>query len=228
VSGTVGQAALTDERAAQADHYAAQAALANQAVLLSLLTEVRGRFGATDPLGIRIDGVVHQCAPQGPGVLLCTHDGHSTGDCGPLCECTDQIAKGIYNRLPDCVYCGFNSHWSRVCPAMPDSDRRPRVGQVTTSESPWALQPVGGGTEEPETEPLVPFSSPRDTNLTSYNACRDHYGDWHVRCLRCNPPSAPVTDVDLVYERLPSGEFAWLKADLTDPDRSPQRLGGGS
>jgi hypothetical protein len=34
-------------------------------------------------------------------------------------------------------------------------------------------------------------------------------------------------DVDLVWERLPSGEMAWLKADLTDPDRSPQRLFGG-
>lgn len=35
-----------------------------------------------------------------------------------------------------------------------------------------------------------------------------------------------AAETDLVWERLPSGGFAWLKADLTDPDRSPQRLFG--
>ena len=32
---------------------------------------------------------------------------------------------------------------------------------------------------------------------------------------RVPPPLEP--DTDLVWERLPSGEFAWLKADLTVP-----------
>jgi hypothetical protein len=31
-----------------------------------------------------------------PGPWLCPHTGHSTGDCGPQCECTARIAAGTY------------------------------------------------------------------------------------------------------------------------------------
>lgn len=33
--------------------------------------------------------------------------------------------------------------------------------------------------------------------------------------------TAALPDIDLVWERLPSGEFGWLKADLTIGDRRP-------
>lgn len=31
---------------------------------------------------------------------LCPHVGHSTGDCGPTCECTARIAAGTYGPEP--------------------------------------------------------------------------------------------------------------------------------
>lgn len=51
-----------------AEWYAAQAALANQPVLLGLLREARAALaaefcGTTDSLAGRIDGVIHQVAP---------------------------------------------------------------------------------------------------------------------------------------------------------------------
>lgn len=50
------------------NHYAAQAALANQPVLIGLLREARAALaaefcGTTDSLAGRIDGVIHQVAP---------------------------------------------------------------------------------------------------------------------------------------------------------------------
>ncbi len=55
-------------------HYQAQAALANQPVLIALLREARAALGAEycgtyDSLAGRIDGVIHQAAPQGEPLL---------------------------------------------------------------------------------------------------------------------------------------------------------------